>query len=148
MKLNLGCSDRHLPGWINVDRVAPADQIVDLAGPWPWPDDSIDEVIAADIFEHLPDKIHTLNELWRVLKIGGTAQVIVPSTDGRGAFQDPTHTSYWNLNSWKYAQKGDPHNTRFRKAYGMRHAFDVCCWDEDAGDHVIKTTAGLVKVEL
>ena len=26
----------------------------------------------------------------------------IPSTDGRGAFQDPTHVSYWNENSFLY----------------------------------------------
>lgn len=29
----------------------------------------------------------------------------VPSTDGRGAWQDPTHVSFWNENSfWYYTQ--------------------------------------------
>ena len=29
-----------------------------------------------------------------------------PSTDGRGAFQDPTHVSFWNSNSfWYYTRK-------------------------------------------
>jgi hypothetical protein len=26
----------------------------------------------------------------------------VPSTDGRGAFQDPTHRSFWCENDWDY----------------------------------------------
>ena len=28
-----------------------------------------------------------------------------PSTDGRGAFQDPTHVSFWNSNSFWYYTK-------------------------------------------
>ena len=27
---------------------------------------------------------------------------LTPSTDGRGAFQDPTHVSFWNSNSFWY----------------------------------------------
>ena len=38
----------------------------------------------------------------RVLAPGGWAFIEVPSTDGRGAFQDPTHVSYWNENSFLY----------------------------------------------
>jgi hypothetical protein len=34
---------------------------------------------------------------------GGWLVVQVPSTDGRGAWCDPTHLSYWNQASWRYA---------------------------------------------
>jgi hypothetical protein len=55
VRLNLGCSDRHLDGFVNVDIAPPADQIVDLAGPWPWPDSSVEEVMALDVCEHIGD---------------------------------------------------------------------------------------------
>jgi hypothetical protein len=29
-------------------------------------------------------------------------EILVPSTDGRGAFQDPTHVSFWNANTFAY----------------------------------------------
>jgi hypothetical protein len=46
-----------------------------------------------------------MGEIHRVLAHGGWAFIEVPSTDGRGAFQDPTHVSYWNENSfWYYTQ--------------------------------------------
>jgi hypothetical protein len=37
-----------------------------------------------------------------VLKPGGWLITRTPSTDGRGAFQDPTHVSFWNPNSFLY----------------------------------------------
>jgi hypothetical protein len=43
-----------------------------------------------------------MSEIHRVLAPGGWAFIEVPSTDGRGAFQDPTHVSYWNENSFFY----------------------------------------------
>jgi predicted SAM-dependent methyltransferase len=110
-------------GYINVDLCPPADKLCDLREVWPWPDSSVEEIKAHDIFEHLPDKIHTLNEAYRVLRSGGLLDLIVPTTDGRGAWQDPTHCSYWNENSLFYAEYNNPHNTRFRAAYGMRHQF-------------------------
>jgi len=119
--------------------VSPADQIVDLRGPWPWPDSSIEAIRAFDILEHLPDKIHTMNEAWRVLKPGGRFDIEVPTTDGRGAFQDPTHVSYWNRNSFMYYEHGNPHLTRFRASYGVRCAFRVVSAAETAyPDKVVK----------
>jgi ubiquinone/menaquinone biosynthesis C-methylase UbiE len=125
MRLNLGCSDRLEPGWLNVDLYPPADVIADLSVPWPWEDNSVDAIQAYDIFEHLPDKIFTLNEAYRVLKPEGQLDFIVPTTDGRGAFQDPTHKSYWTPNSLFYLEYGNPHNTRFKESYGMKHAFQI-----------------------
>lgn len=150
MKLNLGCSDRHLPGYVNVDICEPADDIVDLTVfPWGMLDDSrtlrrpiltssIDEIVAHDIIEHLPDKIATVNEIWRVLKPGTIADIIVPTTDGRGAFQDPTHISYWNRNSFYYYTHGDAHRERFGKAYGIEARFNVVYERQYiSGDHIV-----------
>lgn len=125
MKLNLGCSDRHLPGHVNVDICEPADVVADLNQCWPWEDSSIDEIMAHDIIEHLPNKIFTMNEAWRVLKPGGKFDVLVPTTDGRGAWQDPQHLSMWNRNSMFYYTGGDPHRERFCKAYGIEACFAV-----------------------
>jgi SAM-dependent methyltransferase len=131
MKVNLGCSDRPRDGYLNVDRSKPAWAtsenflLADLSLPWPWPDSSIDVIRADDIIEHLPDKMLTMNEAHRVLVPGGRFEIFVPTTDGRGAFQDPTHVSYWNRNSFFYWTDGDPHYIRFREAYGMRGSFKV-----------------------
>lgn len=46
--------------------------------------------------------VHFMNEAWRCLKMGGMLRMAVPSTDARGGFQDPTHVSYWNRNSFWY----------------------------------------------
>ncbi len=54
------------------------------------------------ILEHLHDKQKIMAEIYRVLCHGGWLIAEVPSTDGRGAFQDPTHVSYWNENSFWY----------------------------------------------
>lgn len=125
LRLNLGCCDRHLPGYINVDVCEPADAIVNLEHTWPWADSSVDEIVANDIFEHLPSKIHTMNEAHRVLKPGGILSLIVPTTDGRGAFQDPTHVSYWTPNDLWYYEHGNPHLERFHMHYGITARFVV-----------------------
>lgn len=74
----------------------------DLNDGIPMPDNSVAVVRAFDIIEHLRDPVKTMREIHRVLCHGGWAFIEVPSTDGRGAFQDPTHVSYWNENSFWY----------------------------------------------
>jgi glycosyltransferase involved in cell wall biosynthesis len=123
--LNLGCGDNHIPGMWNVDRALPADQVVDLRFAWPWADSSVDYIVAHDVFEHLPDKIHTMNEAWRVLRPGGRIEIAVPTTNGTGAFQDPTHTSFWNRRSFLYFEAGNPYRERFAWSYGISAAFNV-----------------------
>lgn len=130
MNLNLGCSDAHRPGYVNVDICQPADWVADLTKPWPWADETIDAIRAHDIIEHLSDKIHTMNEAFRVLKVGGRLEIVVPTTNGPGAWQDPQHISYWNLSSFQYYVEGDSHRVRFGKANGIKAAFRVVSWEE------------------
>ena len=78
----------------------------DLNKKWPFNDNSIGIIRASHVFEHLEDSIHTMNEAYRVLAPGGWLFIEVPSTDGRGAFQDPSHVSFWNENSiWYYTNR-------------------------------------------
>jgi predicted SAM-dependent methyltransferase len=148
LKLNLGCSDRHIPGYSNVDLCPPADIIADLTKTWPWADSSIEHVLAHDIIEHLPDKVHTMNELWRVLEPGAQVEIIVPTTEGRGAWQDPTHVSYWNRNSFFYFTHRDPHRERFGVAYGVMARFNVVRLEQELlRDDVTKLTIVLEAVK-
>jgi glycosyltransferase involved in cell wall biosynthesis/GT2 family glycosyltransferase/SAM-dependent methyltransferase len=127
LRLNLGCGDASIAGFVNVDRFGSknVDQIADLSQPWPWADDAVDEIRAWDVIEHLPDKILTMNEMWRVLRPGGRAEIMVPTTDGPGAFQDPTHVSFWHRRSFLYYEACCPYRERFAESYGIRAAFRV-----------------------
>lgn len=128
MKLNLGSCDRHIPGFLSVDIVQPADFIADLSASWPWPDSSVEEVLAFDVFEHLPDKRHTMNELWRVLVPGGRATLQIPhATEGDGGHCDPTHQSYWTTSDFEYYTPGVAERERFRNSayYGVKADFKV-----------------------
>lgn len=148
MKLNLGASDRPFPGFISVDIAPPADQVVDLREPWPWPDNSVDEVRAHDVFEHLPNRILTMNELHRVLKPGGRATIEVPSAaKGAGFAQDPTHVSAWSMNSFQYYRHQSFAHQRLARAYGITAEFRVVSLTEreyrDEFETVWKITAVL-----
>jgi len=125
-RLNLGCSDARLPGYVNVDiDPRPGIPAVDLRRPWPWADCSIEHVRARDIVEYLPDKIFTMNELWRVLRRGGTAEIAVPTAEGTGALQERARVSSWNRHSFLYYEAGNPYRERFAQAYGISARFRV-----------------------
>ena len=54
MKLHLGCGKRHLEGYINIDAKHPkADLIHDRLDMLPYPDNSVEEIVAIHLFEHL-----------------------------------------------------------------------------------------------
>jgi predicted SAM-dependent methyltransferase len=150
LRLNLGCADRKFPGFIGVD-IAPGpcvDQVADLTQDWPWPADSVDEVQARDVFEHLNDRIHTFNELHRVMKPGATATIEVPSAvKGAGFAQDPTHRLPYAMNTFQYFRHGSFAHNRLAKAYGIRAAFKVISLSEyeyqDEYETVWKITAVL-----
>jgi hypothetical protein len=103
---DLGGRLQSYPDYISVD-LKDADVIADLNERWPMEDSSVGVIRAYDVFEHLRDPLKTMKELYRVLAPGGYAFIQVPSTDGRGAFQDPTHVSFWNDNSWLYYSDRD-----------------------------------------
>jgi len=128
LRLNLGANDRRVPGFVSVDVCEPADQIADLTQDWPWADSTVDEVLAFDVFEHLNDKRHTMNQLWRVLRNGGRASIEVPSASkGDGGFCDPTHRVYYTLSDWEYYEVGNFARERFRNSsyYGVKADFKV-----------------------
>ncbi len=78
LRLNLGCGDKILPGYVNVDVVESRagkkpDVLCDLHKLEPFADNSVDEILAVHVVEHfwrweVPD---ILKEWVRVLKPGG-----------------------------------------------------------------------------
>lgn len=78
----------------------------DLNDRWPFKDGEVGLFRAHDALEHLKDPIHVMKEAYRCLAPNGWFLTLTPSTDGRGAFQDPTHVSFYNSNSfWYYTRQ-------------------------------------------
>lgn len=81
MKLNIGCGEKILPGYVNIDLYSPkADKVCD-GTKLDWiKDGEVEEVLAIAVFEHIsPYKAgETLREWYRVLKPGGLLIIEVP----------------------------------------------------------------------
>jgi len=108
--LDLGAAFEHPSGYLGID-LHDSDLIADLNFSIPVKTSSIGLVRANDFLEHVGDSIRLMNEIYRVLAPGGWLFALVPSTDGRGAFQDPTHKAFFNENSFLYYT--DPKFARF-----------------------------------
>lgn len=117
--LDLGGAHNKPNGFLSVDLVN-ADIECDIRKGLPFADNSVGCIRAHDFLEHIPHcpdstcthnspscVVGLMNELYRVLVPGGWLITSTPSTDGRGAFQDPTHVSFWNPNSFWYYTRSE-----------------------------------------
>jgi predicted SAM-dependent methyltransferase len=96
MKLNLGCGQNLIPGYINVDKYGDPDVLHDLETfPWPWEDNSVDEIRLTHVLEHLGETTATyfkiIQELYRISKPNGLIFIVVPHPRHDDFLGDPTH---------------------------------------------------------
>lgn len=95
MKINIGAGDKTYDGFLNCDHsdLFKPDFIFDLEKDvWPFEDNSIDEVIAYHVLEHLGDGyFHALKELYRVCSNNAIIRIKVPHYRHHAMMHDPTH---------------------------------------------------------
>jgi len=106
IKLNIGCGYDIKKDFINLDRYnyPGVDIICDLnEGKLPFNDNSIDYILASNIFEHLFCWEDIIKECYRILKPSGQIEIRVPYKTR--AFTSPYHIRYFNLNTMNYFSK-------------------------------------------
>ena|ERR1700752_2133587 len=95
LRLDLGCGTRKKEGFTGVDRrqFPGVDVVAELKDKWPWKDSSVEEVFMSHTLEHFtgPQRVHVMNELWRVLRPDGKATIITPHWASNRAYGDFTH---------------------------------------------------------
>jgi predicted SAM-dependent methyltransferase len=83
--LQIGCGPTPLPGWINTDYDSdlPADFLMDISKPLPFPDESFDAIYGEEVIEHIDfaDGKRFLAEAHRVLKPGGAIRLTTPDAE-------------------------------------------------------------------
>lgn len=152
MKLNMGCGTNHKPkeeGWINVDKHAPADKIVDLERSflhegrlkydfWPWDNSSVDEVLFHHSLEHMGQQasafFHIMQELHRVCANDAKVTITVPHFRHDDFSNDPTHVRiitpnilamFSRLNTDQWEKDGNP-NTPLARHLGVNFNIEKC----------------------
>lgn len=94
MKLNLGCGQAIKDGYVNVDIAAykNVNWVTDLrVFPWPWTENSIEEICSNHFVEHIFDQERFFKECYRVLKKGGKLKINVPHVSNMRALGDMGH---------------------------------------------------------
>src|SRR5262245_60166953 len=94
--LDLGCGQNKKEGFTGVDFVAAdgVDVVHDLRSyPWPFEDNSVDEVHCSHFFEHIPglERPRFMDEVFRIMKVGAKATFITPFWSSERSVQDFTH---------------------------------------------------------
>ena len=93
-RLNLGCGMDIREGYINVDKfmLPNVDVIHNLdVFPYPFDDNSINEIIFIDCLEHLKDVEAVIEECYRILKVGAEIIINVPYFSFHGTFYYMNH---------------------------------------------------------
>jgi hypothetical protein len=128
LKLDLGCGQNPKEGFEGVDvRGGKATHVVDLFRfPWPFADNSVDEIFCSHFLEHVPAReveprdlyesrvvagesflgqdmlFAFIDECYRILKMGGWMEIVVPSGRSNRAFWDPTHRRFFMQETFCY----------------------------------------------
>ena len=143
LKVDLGGGVDPKPGYLIIDK-EDGDINCDLNEGIPLPDNSVGVLNATHILAQLRDPIKSMREIHRVLAHGGWAFIQVPSTDGRGAWQDPTHVSYWNEHSfWYYTDYNKAKFIRNKDIRFQKYRLDT--WE--MSPHIPVVSAWLVAIK-
>ena len=92
--LSIGAGMDRIEGAVHLDRVAlPGIEVVwDIEKlPWPLGSNCWDRVVAMDVLEHVDNIVGVLDEVNRVLKVGGVLELQVPQWGTVNEAIDPTH---------------------------------------------------------
>ena len=100
MRVNLGCGNRKMSGWINLDSSLDVNPDIcgDLEDGFIFESNSVDVFNARAILEHVElDKfIFVMSEIHRCLKPGGLVYIMVPHWNQFWHWSDPTHKVAWD----------------------------------------------------
>lgn len=105
LKIDLGCGPNKLEGFIGIDRISltNVDIVSDvLEGLRLFPDNSVNEINARSLLEHVDNLEKIMDEVWRVLKKNCKFHVFVPHFSNPYFYSDYTHTKFMGLYTFMY----------------------------------------------
>lgn len=108
LRLNLGCGDHELPGWVNID-LSRGDLTFNLRWGLPFATASVSFVYAAHVLEHFyrDEACALLAEIRRILRPDGVVRLVVPDVGAcmkAYAANDGAFFEYWAA-FWPWAVK-------------------------------------------
>lgn len=150
MKLNLGCGNKKMEGYINCDiskQVNP-DKVLDIREELPFSDNCVDEIIVEHILEHINDLESVLKEFHRVCRNGARIYIATPYFSHESAYSNYQHKRFFTWTTFDLFEKNHSqhfHTTlnfkirnkrlfgRFSKKYHLANLFpriyqEYLCW--------------------
>lgn len=118
-RLNMGCGINIEKNSVNLDyyKLDGVDVVHDLNKfPYPFKNNTFDEVFADNVLEHLNDAQKPLEELSRICKNGAIIDIIVPLAPTMFAFRDPTHKLFFTYRTFEYFTKEETALNHYTKA--------------------------------
>lgn len=103
-KLNLGCGRNAMKGYINIDRVegSGVDLLMDFENSdFPFPEDSVNEILLRHTLEHIQDTLALMERLWKVSAPDGICTIVVPYGSSDDAWSDQTHVRPYFMESFQ-----------------------------------------------
>jgi SAM-dependent methyltransferase len=100
--LELGCGDQKHPDSVGIDRVPGpnVDVVHDLNQcPWPFKDNTFDEIRMSQIIEHLDDLLKIMSEIHRISKPSATVYIWTPHYSSHNSWTDLTHRQHLGYRS-------------------------------------------------
>lgn len=122
-KLNLGCGNKILENYINIDVVDYGGNIIhDLNKiPYPFEDNTFDEILASHILEHLNNFNQVINELYRIAKPGGIIKVFAPFFLNTKYFGDPDHKIPFSIRTFDNYEYIENKKLKFYEKWKLNH---------------------------
>ena len=108
MKLNIGCGNKKIEGYLGVDkfRCEAADYICDIENEkLPFEDNTITGIIIDNSIEHFYDIPKVINELVRVSRKGTAIKIITPHFSSLKSWIDPTHVHHLSYFSFDHFER-------------------------------------------
>jgi predicted SAM-dependent methyltransferase len=127
MKLNLGCGLDKKKGYVNCDvssGVNP-DKVVDLEKKLPFKNNSVDEIIASHVLEHIVNFVPLMHEFHRICKKGVKIKIMVPFYASCEQATDPTHVRTFTPFTFNYFNVGSTISQYSHEVGVKKSLFDV-----------------------
>lgn len=138
IKLNIGCGEVKILGWVNIDIEPGADLVLDARCKLPFDNNSVDYIFNEHFFEHLTfeEGLKTLRDFYRCLKVGGVLRIAMPNLDDL----IQKYNTDWRDQDWLTQPE-----YRFIETRGMMINIALRWWghkysynEEDLRNHMVK----------
>lgn len=107
IRINLGCGNKYIEGFIGVDRspCLAADILCDIARSLPFRDNSVDEFYLDNLIEHVPDIPALMAEVVRTSTNNAKVTIITPHFTSLSSWKDPTHLHHLSYFSFDHFER-------------------------------------------